>query len=296
MRRISALLVAAGTLLVAAAPAPAAAQSIEEIFATATERHAAQLKDVQNIIMISEIMGTETRTFMEKEMVGGQPVLVPKTNTVNGLTVPLDGQTDWSTPGAQYFQLTEHATLQGREMVDGEETYVISVNDLGQFDFTPPGAETGEAPPYTVERMVMYVDTDEYVVRKMEAHGSMQQDGRAHPITTTMHFGDYRSVAGMQYPWRTTIASEGMMDAGQISSEDRERAQKQFAELEKQIESMPAEQRKMMEEMLGGQLGKLRRDDGYGQVRDDDRGQGHPGKPRRAGFRRLNVRASVASA
>jgi hypothetical protein len=93
----------------------------------------------------------------------------------------------------------------------------------------------------------------------MEVDGVMVTEGEKRPLTMTVTLEDYRTVEGMPHPWRTRIRAEGLMEAGGASEEEMEEARAQLAEFDRQMAEMSAEQRQMMQTMMGGKLDSLRR-------------------------------------
>jgi TolA-binding protein len=90
----------------------------------------------------------------------------------------------------------------------------------------------------------------------------MKVDGVAtdtRPFSIERIDADYRTVPGsnMYESFRQTLRIGGVMDESQ--QEELREAQEQLAELERQIEAMPAQQRAMMERMMGSQLETIRR-------------------------------------
>ena len=73
---------------------------------------------------------------------------------------------DWHSRRDQVFT-SRLSELAGTEVVDGQETTIIAVNDLSGFDFAPP-AQGGIQGPMQARSMRLFVDTDDWVIRRME--------------------------------------------------------------------------------------------------------------------------------
>jgi len=158
---------------------------------------------------------------------------------------------DGAEAAAQVAAVMERATLQGTEQVAGREAYVLRAAGLGQ---TQP-FEGGE---YTLDTVSVWIDTEHYVPLQTRMEGTLTSNGETRPVTIERLDGDYRRVAdsNMYEPYRQVTRMSGMMDAAQ-QAQLRE-AQAQMAEMEQQLQSLPAEQRAMMERMMGPQLEMIR--------------------------------------
>ena len=240
--------------------APLAAQSAEEILQTAMTRYQERMQGVENYTVVQEVMGTQSTVYFEKETVDGVSGWQPRMIKAGGQSIPVEqgsSESAWNTPYQQFPELAQRARYDGTEAVGGEQTYMITIDDFRGLDFAPPASGDGNA-EFTPERMTMYIDTDNYVLRRMNVEGETSADGRTVPVTMTMTFDDYRTTDGMLHPWTTTMVMDGMMEASGMSAEEQEKAREQLAEMEKQMAEMPAAQRQMMERMMGGQMQKLR--------------------------------------
>lgn len=151
----------------------------------------------------------------------------------------------------QMTQFIETAQLLGTETIDGRAAYHLrsdSINQVQQDD----GRE------YRMEAMSLWIDTKEYVPLRMKVDGMLTSGKETKPISIESFQTDYRIVPGskMYEPYKQVMKISGMMDAAQ-EAEMREAAEK-MADFEKQMASMPASQRQMMEKMMGPQLEMMR--------------------------------------
>ena len=103
------------------------------------------------------------------------------------------------------------------------------------------------------------IDADAYVTRYLTFKGTIEQDGKVEPISWRSSWDTFKTIPGtMLYePRRQRVAFEGAMSA-QDDAEMAE-ARRQLAEYERQLESMPANQRAMMERMVGPQIEQARK-------------------------------------
>lgn len=222
---------------------PASAQSAADVLQAAMDHHAASVEDIRNYRITMEIMGQETSTLLEKRMVEDFPVFLPAEGDATQLQDPF----------RMMRQVLERARLEGTETVDGEATHRILVDDLEGLELLPPNA--GEDVRLT--SMTMFLDTDEHLMRRMIMEGTLNQNGTAHPVSFDMLLQDYRTVDGLTTPFRMVLTGQGLL--GAMADGDEAKAREQLQEMERQIASMPAEQREMMERALGPQLEQMRK-------------------------------------
>jgi hypothetical protein len=148
-------------------------------------------------------------------------------------------------------QFMETAKLVGTESIDGRKAYQLysdQINQVTQDD----GRE------YAMKSMSLWIDTTDYVPLRMKVDGTLTSGNETKPITIESLQTDYRAVPGsnMYESYKQIMKISGMMDAAQ-EAEMREAAVK-MADFEKQMASMPASQRQMMEKMMGPQLEMMR--------------------------------------
>ena len=139
-RRRAVLAVLSAALL---APGLTEAQSVSQILATYMEENESRLEDIDNVLFIQSTMGMTSEVYMEKVEVDGSAVLEPRMIRTQGMTMPLDagsGGGTFSDASGYLVQIVDRAELAGTEVVDGQETTIIAVNDLSGFDFAPPEA------------------------------------------------------------------------------------------------------------------------------------------------------------
>ncbi len=225
---------------------PAAAQSAEAVLKTMYEKYESGVAGIENYTLVEDIGGHEVVTYMEKSMVDGRPVFRTPTAAVGDRRA-----------GDIYGRLdtyAERARLEGRETVEERECYVVVFDDLADIaleEGMEPGG--GDFHPRTG---TLYVDTDDYVVRKMMLEGEYEYEGTTHTSTMIALLRDYRDVGGLLYPFRTVMTVEGLPTAD-ISEEDLEQARQSMRELEEQMKQMSDEQRAMMERMMKPQMERL---------------------------------------
>ena len=243
--KISASSIAIAALALGAAP-PALPQSAEEVIETAVKRYEQRMSGVENYTLVHDIMGMEVSNYFVKRMIDGRSVFQIS---------DAYGSDDDDALGQMYNQfmmVADRAALHGTESLDGKKTYVLSVEDFSGLDW---GSEMGDEQMFTPKKGLFYLDSDEYILRKMVMEGEMETEGGTSPVTMEALFQDYREVKGMLHPFRTTMTMTGVT-AG-MSEEEVEEARQSLEELKQQMESMPEAQREMMESMMKDQLERL---------------------------------------
>jgi len=148
-------------------------------------------------------------------------------------------------------QFMAKARLQGTETVNGRRTYHIRAGDLENTR----QVEGGE---FTLDLVSMWIDAEHYVPLVTRMDGEMTSNGETRPVTIERLDADYRRVPGssLYEPYKQVLKMSGMMDPAR-EAEMRE-ARAQMAQMEQQMAAMPAEQRAMMEKMMGPQLEMMR--------------------------------------
>ncbi len=234
--------------VVLAFPPAAAAQSAEEILMTALKEYERRMEGIENYTIVQETMGFETSITFERTEVDGRVVFVPAGQAAAGGA----GMSNFY---RMYPKIAEHAELEGKASVDGKQCHVIVV-DLSGLDVDQE-MDMGDRGDFVSKQGKLYVDTDDYVIRKMEMEGEITADGETRPMTAVTVLSDYREVEGMLHPFQVHITATGL--AAGMSEEDAEKARKSLEEMEKNLEGMDASQRAMVERMMGGQMEKLRK-------------------------------------
>jgi hypothetical protein len=233
-------------LAASAAVPPAAAQSAQSVLRTAFETYEQRVASIESYTVVQETMGVQVENYFEKRLVDGRSVFRMPGDADEGM-------------GDFYSKLDgygQHARLQGRETLQGEECYVLAFDDLSQIrlneGFEP---QQGNFHPRTG---TFLIDTDDLVVRRITIEGEWEHEGTRHPSTMIVHMQDYRTVDGMPYPFQTVVTVEGLPPSG-MSEEDLQKARESMEELQKQMEQMSDQQRAMMEQMMKPQLEQMER-------------------------------------
>ncbi|MGD2120101.1 MAG: hypothetical protein PVJ76_00080 [Gemmatimonadota bacterium] len=251
-------LVALAVPFLAIFPGSIVAQDAQALMRRAMEAQAERLAGVENVTIVQETMGMEMSMYMEKQEIGGTPVLMPVSVTAAGMTqtMPQDMvQPDWSNPFQEAW--IERTQLVGRDELEGNEVLVFRIDDFTGLELPRmPGSEQG-AEDFRPSSFQYSMSEDDLLLRKVEMDGEMRgQDGSYSPIQMTMFMEDYREVDGYVHPFVTRVITSGMMEAADV---DQEELRQQLEQMRAQMESIPESMRGMiqgqieqMESMLGG--------------------------------------------
>jgi hypothetical protein len=105
------------------------------------------------------------------------------------------------------------------------------------------------------ETGTFWLGREDLLLRRVLVDGTMTNEGKTGPVTIDIHLSDYRTVDGLDHPFRTEMKMTGV-SAG-VSDADMEQARKSLDEMKSKMAEMPEDQRKMMQQMMGGQLEQL---------------------------------------
>lgn len=238
--RLAAVVVA----LASFAPA-AAAQSASDIVDRMLEEYARRADGVDDYTLIQEVMGFETVSYFEKEMVDGRPVFRLRGGSAGGMEMPDQGQAGMDEIFAVGEELSSRAVYEGVQRVDDYDLHVLRVDDFSNMDFARNVTPDSEFNPRSGK---LFLDTDTYAPRRLEFEGEMRNAQGTHTVTTTVTMGDYREIDGMLIAFNTSVRIDGL--AAAIDPETRA----QFEQMKRELEALPPEQRAMVESMMAGQL------------------------------------------
>lgn len=243
MRIRSFSLIMASAAILAAFPPAATPQEAREIIQTAIERYEERMSGVENYAIVQDVMGYESTAYYERRMVDGRPVF--KLVDTSGD----DSQDDLGEMYSGFLEIAERAELSGEEAVNGHDTYVLTVDDFSGLSIQ------NQSNDFKPQKGVFYLDTSEYIIRRIFMEGVMEREGQQRPAAADMLFEDYRTVEGMVHPFLINMSVTGATSG--LSDEEMAEARKNLEELRKQMAEMPESQRKMMESMMGSQIEKL---------------------------------------
>jgi hypothetical protein len=246
--------VAAALLTVMHVAGPTAAltaQSVEDIVERMYDAYERQAERVDNYTIVQSMMGFETTSYFEKQIVDGRPVFRLLQSDAGGMSFGL-GDEDAGVGDIFLWgdQLVEHGRYAGREQMGQFTVHVLALDDLSQLEFAQP--TTPQDMEFEPKTAAIYVDDQLLVPRRMEYTGDAVTDSGPHEVTVTVDMENYLPIEGLLVPYRTVVRIAGLGAA--MDPEMRA----QLEEMERQLAALPADQRAMMERMLGGQLEQLR--------------------------------------
>ncbi len=241
---VRALFIAAAC--VPCAPRTSTAQSAAELLEESLERYQAQTEGVLAYTLVQEVMGVATETRFERREVDGVRMFVP-------VGVPgVEPESD--SPLGVFRAMAPIATLGKTEALPDGSCRAIEVSDLSSIDVgfaDLPGEDTDFEP----RSATFCLDGDTYMLRRMVVEGLATVGGERRPVTMRVASDDYREVDGLLVPYRTTVEVEGLQ--GAMPEGDAAEMREALEKARAQLDSMPAEQRAMVEKMLEQQFGQL---------------------------------------
>lgn len=135
---------------------------------------------------------------------------------------------------------------------NGRPAHKVVVENINQT------VEVEGGDTFTMKDVTMYFDAAEYVLLMHRTDGTARQDGEDVPFYIESESTDFRNVPGsnLYEPYETVSRMGGMLDEEQMAQ--MAEAKVQLEEFEKQLAAMPANQRAMAEQMMGGQMEMMR--------------------------------------
>ncbi|NNF14225.1 MAG: hypothetical protein HKN72_13425 [Gemmatimonadetes bacterium] len=226
-----------------------AAQSAAEIIDQMLDEYEARTEGIDNYTLVQDFMGFSATSYFVKELVDGRPVFKLQAVSAAGMDMQDSGPGTLDEIYAMGEDFKDNATYLGRETVDGRDTHVLEIADLGDTEL---GQQMGQDSEFRPTSGRLFLDAEEYMPRRMIFEGELENDEGVHAVTSTMDLLDYREHEGLLVAHRTVMTIEGL---GAAIDED---ARAQFEQMERELEDMPPEQRRMVESMMADQLEQFR--------------------------------------
>lgn len=279
------------TLLAAALlPQPSRAQTASEIIDRAVRLHDQRMEGISDYSVVETVVGagfsgSPVTLRFDRTMVEGHPVFIADAPTPNPSREPTDSagrqlaRGGLLSPGAPLSSgadrqgvvdaaaslatLRDRTELRGSEEVDDHDCWILEVDDPDALadagaapDSAPPGPDTTGASSFHPESLSLALDKDSLVLRRMSLTGVMESEtGEARDLSLTTRVTDYRRVDGVFYPFVTESEVSGLSSSS-LSPEQRKKMQEDLARTRKTLEEMPAQQRAMVEKMMGPKIRK----------------------------------------
>ncbi len=151
----------------------------------------------------------------------------------------------------EWAQFQARAKLVGTDKVDGLKAYHLRASGM---DNVQP-LDDGEI---RFDTMAIWIDAKEYVPLRMTMSGTMTSEGQTRPVNIERDIRDYRQVPNsrMYESYSSTMRIGGMLS--EADQAEMARAAEEMAEFEEELANMSAEQRAMVEQMMGPQLETMR--------------------------------------
>jgi len=148
--------------------------------------------------------------------------------------------------------IARRARIVGREALDGKDAYLVKADDVNL-------TQVAEGSEFVIRTITLWVAAEDLTTLKMRMDGVVKQDGQTREMFLEKLEQDFREVPGskMILPYRSVLRMGGML--GPEEEKEMEEARTQLAELDRQMASMPADQRNMMQSMMAPQLETMRR-------------------------------------
>jgi hypothetical protein len=148
-------------------------------------------------------------------------------------------------------EISAHISAAGTELIDGRRSIIAEMSDLNMVQRVDDGSAT-------IDKCALSIDEELYTLNRFRCTGERDSGDGPQPFFIETVYWAYRYVPGtlLFEPHRETLRMGGLLS-------DAERAQMQEAkaqleEFEEQLAAMPANQRAMMENMMGSQMQQIR--------------------------------------
>lgn len=213
---------------------PVSAQSVESVVDNMRTRYEEQLQTVDTYVVETNLYTSYNKKVMED----GEPTYRSSTQLKgNDASSFASGTTPSAAYGLQLDRLTQHATYEGTETINGVQSHILQIDDPSKVN---PDMNTGDA-----ESMTYYIDAERSVPTRILMKPKAQSSNGPQASSVTINMTDYRTIDGLTLPHRMKF---------QIEMNMSEKQRQQMEQAMKQMENMPETQRKQMESMMGDQM------------------------------------------
>lgn len=140
----------------------------------------------------------------------------------------------------------------GTETVNGVPNRKVGQVDMSFSQVTEDGRTA------TINSLFVWIDPRHLVRTKMRMEGVLEGQSESQEFFLEQEFSDYRTVPGttLYEPYREVLRMGGMLTPAQQA--EMAEAKTKLDDLDRQLASMPAGQRAMMEKMMGSQIAQMR--------------------------------------
>jgi hypothetical protein len=208
VRRSVAVHAAAALSFAVASAEAASAQSVAEVIEgmyAAVERQAAP---VQDYTLSQHVMGIDTYSYFEKELLDGHPVFRLKMSDGSGFSFGLGGEDvglgDVFIYGPKFL---EHGVYTGTEQLGAFTVHVLSVEGAGAQEIVPPGPQ--DAAEYRPRAVRLYVDAEMMVPRRILLEGDAITDAGPQSLAIQIDMQSILPIETMLVPFLTKLEIAG---------------------------------------------------------------------------------------
>ena len=285
MRKFMSVFVA--TAIALASPVVMAADA-QSIIKTALEKQAERWEGVDVYVIDQVANGFPNKTYMKRTTVeddagNSYPLFVPTSagNAGKPQGMPESaGKSPWASMDPRVLEDSETgagAGVDAQDMASSMNTFMRTARLVGTSEVDGHDAfhlqsdamnivEPMNGEEFRIDTMKLWNDKEHYVPLKMAMEGAISSGVESRPIVIETRMMDYRNVpdSSMYEPYRQMVRMSGMMNDEQKAQ--MAEAREQLAEFEKQLASMPASQRQMMESMMGSRMEQFRKMAGGGDM------------------------------
>ncbi|MEJ2319161.1 MAG: hypothetical protein P8Y07_01160 [Gemmatimonadales bacterium] len=233
--------------LVLSIPFQARAQDAGEVFGHALERYEERAAAISGYSVVQESMGYQTMLEFSKEIVEGRSAFV--STTAEGREIA-----SWGNFYSAYPTLGERAWLDGIATVDGHDAYVLRVDDFSGLDLSAE-VGAGENEDFEPETGAFYIDSDSYLLRKVEMDGMLAANDATSPFTFEIAFRDWREIEGWLHPFEMQMTATGMPPG--MTDADLQETLARLRQMQEEIASTPEPERDALEQMIGPRIQEL---------------------------------------
>jgi hypothetical protein len=227
-----------------------------EVLETVWQHYEKSIRDVDEYTVVTE----QFTTHYVKQYENDRPYFVSEVETESfwGSVSAMGMHSTSPMVDADFFSaevfdhLKQHAVYLGTESLDGMNAHIIFLEDMRVF------MDAFDDVDEPMGQLSLYFDDEHWVLRQMKFTAEAEiEEGRVQVIEPVVKMKDYRNISGMMVPFETQIIVQGLSE--NMSDAEREEAQQALLELERELAQMPEQQRQMVEQMMSGQLGQLRK-------------------------------------
>lgn len=120
------------------------------------------------------------------------------------------------------------------------------------------GSSAAAAGTVAIHSIDLWIDAEYFVDRKLRMEGVMTENGQSRDVFMEQEWQDYRNVPNstLYEPYKRVMRAGGILTEAQQA--ELAEAQTQLAQYEREMASMPAAERAMVESMMGGQIEQMR--------------------------------------